>query len=463
MNLDWRTLDRWMIGEAWIGSRIDAHLTELCDRIGPRWSSTEAEWEAIHYLRDQMQAAGLDGVDEEEVALDTWAWHGAEAQVVEDGHPIDVLPFNRCPPCDLQAALVDVGYGTPREIEAAQTRLPGAVAVMALAYEPFTQAIPHSVRLKRLAEAGAAATVAVETKSGRRVEYHSAGDWRDSGWSEHPLPTVATSREDGALLRQLARADKTLRLRVDSRYYTAPSANVTGVLGGVRWQDEHLVLGGHHDTVYGAPGGNDNASGTIAVIETARVLAALRAETGIAPGRTIRFVTYSAEEQGFQGASAYVERHYGSKTRPQIQPRLAINLDELSTGHLKGLVLGFPHLRELVQRQFDTMHDGLQCHVMAQLDPSSDHYPYLRAGLDAAFVWRWRFYGRHDDANYHHERGDTADKVNIRELKGYVGQLARILLRLSHVPSEAWPDNPVTPAQVQARLERERGTVVRVF
>jgi serine phosphatase RsbU (regulator of sigma subunit) len=34
---------------------------------------------------------------------------------------------------------------------------------------------------------------------------------------------------------------------------------------------------------------------------------------------------------------------------------------------LKGLVLAFPHLRELTQRQFDDMGDGLQCHVMAQL------------------------------------------------------------------------------------------------
>jgi hypothetical protein len=459
MNLDWGMLDRRMMGEAWIGSRIETHLTELCDQIGPRWSSTEAEWEAIHYLRDQMQAAGLEEVAEEMYDLDTWSWQAAEARIVEDGRSIDLLPLNRCPPCDLQASFVDVGYGTPREIEAVRANLPGAVAVMFLAYEPFSEPVPHSARLKRLAEAGAAAAIAIETKSGRRIEYHSAGDWRDLNPGEHPLPTVATSREDGALLRQLARVGKTLHLRVESRFYTAPSANVVGALPGTHWPEEDLVLGGHHDTVYGTPGGNDNASGTIAVIEAARVLAALRAETGVAPGRTIRFVTYSAEEQGFRGAYAYVKRHYGAKA----QPRLAINLDELSTGRMKGLVLGYPHLRELVQRQFDTMHDGLQCHVMAQLDPTSDHYPYLRAGLDAAFLWRWRFYGRHDDANFHHERGDTADKVNVGELKAYVGQLARLLLRLSHVPPEEWPENPVTPAQAQARLTRECGTVVRVF
>jgi len=459
MTLDWRTLDRWLIGEAWTGSRIEAHLAELCDRIGPRWSSTDAEWAAIGYLRDQMQAAGLQHVAAEEYPLDTWSWRRAEATVVEDARPIDLLPFNSCPPCDLRAPIVDVGYGTPREIDAARADLPGAVAVMALAHEPFTHPLPHSDRLALLAQAGAAAAVAVETKSGRRMEYHSATDWRDPSPAEPPLPVVVTSREDGALLRRLARAGKTLHLQVDSRSYTARSANVAGLLGGTRWPEEHLLLGGHHDTVYASPGGNDNASGTIAVLETARVLAALQAETGVGPGRAIRFVTYSAEEQGFRGASAYVERHYG----PETPPRLAVNLDELSTGPMKGMVLAFPHLRELVQRQFDSMHDGLQCHVMAQLDPSSDHFPFLRAGIDAAFLWRWRFAGRRADAEFHHEPGDTADKVDVRELKEYVAQLARLLLRLSHVPPAEWPANPLTPAQVRARLEAERGTVVRVF
>jgi hypothetical protein len=53
--------------------------------------------------------------------------------------------------------------------------------------------------------------------------------------------------------------------------------------------------------------------------------------------------------------------------------------------------------------------------------------------------------------------------VNVRELKEYVGQLARVLLRLSHVPPEEWPENPVTAEQVETRLAQERGTVVRVF
>ena len=154
-----------------------------------------------------------------------------------------------------------------------------------------------------------------------------------------------------------------------------------------------------------------------------------------------------------------MDRHYGS----EAPPRLVINLDELSTGHIKGIVLAFPHLRDFVQAQLDSMDDGLECHVMSQLDASSDHFPFLKAGIDAAHLWRWRFHGRHADSDYHHEGADTADKLNTRELKEYVAQLARLLLRLSHEPPEAWPENTVTPEAVADRLEAERGSVVRVY
>ena len=459
MQLDWKAIDRYLIGEAWTGSRIAEHAHVLCEQIGPRWSSSPQEAETIRYVQGQMVADGLDRAESEPFDLQTWSFSKAEA-LTSDGWIVDCVPFNRCPPCNTNAPLVDVGFGTPREIEAARLRpgLHGAVAVMNKGHEPFTTPIPHTHRLELVAAAGAAAVLFVDTKSGRRAEYHNAGDWRYPESAEPPLPAATTSREHAARLRRLAAANEHLRLIVESQRYEAPSANVVGQLDGERWTDEHLLLGGHHDTVLGVSGGNDNASGTIAVLETARVLAGLRQEQGVAPGRNIRFVTFAAEEQVFQGSLAYIARHHGN----ELPPRLAINLDELSTGTIKGIVLAFPHLRDLVQSQLDDMGDGLQCHVMAQLDASSDHFPFARKAVDAAHLWRWRFVGHHPDSEYHHETADTVDKINVRELKEYAGQLARLLLRLSHQPPEVWPDNPVTEEAVGRRLDQERGTVVRV-
>ncbi len=459
MDLDWRKIDRWLMGEAWTGSKINSHLVSLCDEIGPRWSSSFGEQQTVEYIRQELDRVGVTDPVVEAYPLQTWQLDAHEAVLVEDDMPIPILPCNRCPAFEVQAPLVDVGFGTAREITAAGNTLPGAIAVMRLAQEPFTAPIPHAVRLQALADAGAAAAIVVDRKEGGRVEYHNVGDWREPGIQEHALPTVTVSREVGARLSRGAAGGKSVRLAVESRFYQAPSWNVTAELAGQRWPQEHLLVGGHHDTVYDSPGGNDNATSIIVVMEMARLLAQLQQETGIGPGRSIRFATFSAEEQQFQGSTAYIERHY----RPGTAPRLAINLDELSTGHFKGIVLAFPHLQDLVQQQLDTMDDGLRCHVMSQLDTTSDHFPFLRAGLDAAHLWRWRFHSRHADADFHHEPGDTLDKVNVRELKEYVGQMARLLLRLSHVPPGEWPANPVSAEEVAQRLEQERGRVTRIF
>ncbi|MEE8046295.1 MAG: M28 family peptidase, partial [Dehalococcoidia bacterium] len=169
-----------------------------------------------------------------------------------------------------------------------------------------------------------------------------------------------------------------------------------------------------------APGGNDNTSGTIGVMETARVMAALADEMGVRPGMSIRFATWSGEEQHLQGARAYVARPYTENAEErEAKPLLNINLDELSTGHLKGIVLTFPHLRRFMQSQLDTMDDGLKCHVFAHMDAHSDHFAFVEEAIDASIPWRWRFWGRHEDANFHHEIGDAANKLNVRELKEY--------------------------------------------
>jgi hypothetical protein len=455
MQLDWREIDRFLFGEAWTGSRSGERAEILCQKIGPRWASSASERRAAEYIRDQFAADGLADAVLEEFELATWSYDKAEAVLADEGLCIDLLPFNRCPPCSLEAPIAYVGYGTEREIAAAP--LAGAIAVMRIAYEPFTTPVPLAERLEQLAAAGAVAVVCIDPKDGRRVEYHNAGDWRTPEKAEAPLPCVTTSREHGALLRQ--KAGQRLQLGVASRFYDAITQNTSASIPGALWPQQQLVLGGHHDTVMGVAGGNDNGSGTLAVLETARVLAALKKELGVEPGCTLRFATFSAEEQRLAGAAEYVRRHCG----PEQETRLAINLDELSTGHIKGIVLAFPHLRETVQQQLDAMGEGLQCHVMAQLDSSSDHYPFLRQGVDAAHLWRWRFHGRHADSNYHHEAADTIDKINMRELKEYAGQLARILLRLSHVDPVDWPQNPQTAAAVKERIEAERGTVIRVF
>jgi uncharacterized repeat protein (TIGR01451 family) len=81
--------------------------------------------------------------------------------------------------------------------------------------------------------------------------------------------------------------------------------NIEGTLNG--WgpgSDVVYIVCAHYDSVSGdpyntAPGADDNASGTAAVLEAARVLSPYRFK------HTLRFVTFAAEEQGLIGSYYY--------------------------------------------------------------------------------------------------------------------------------------------------------------
>lgn len=69
--------------------------------------------------------------------------------------------------------------------------------------------------------------------------------------------------------------------------------NIEVTLTGTSRPEEIVVIGGHYDSVDGTPGADDNASGTAAVIELARLFKSKPAN------RTIKFVAFVNEEPPF--------------------------------------------------------------------------------------------------------------------------------------------------------------------
>jgi N-acetylated-alpha-linked acidic dipeptidase len=77
-----------------------------------------------------------------------------------------------------------------------------------------------------------------------------------------------------------------------------------GIVVGSELPDELVIMGAHRDAW--GPGASDNVSGTVSVLEAARIVAeAVRA--GHRPKRTIMFATWDAEEWGLIGSTEYVE------------------------------------------------------------------------------------------------------------------------------------------------------------
>lgn len=120
-------------------------------------------------------------------------------------------------------------------------------------------------------------------------------------------------------------ADVTL----DSFYiYNTWQYNVIAAIPADIETDQVIVIGGHHDSITRstpesyAPGADDNASGTTAVLETARVLM----QNEINKRVNLKFVTFAAEEYGLYGSEDFAEKANVS----EMKIKLMINHDMIS-------------------------------------------------------------------------------------------------------------------------------------
>jgi hypothetical protein len=118
--------------------------------------------------------------------------------------------------------------------------------------------------------------------------------------------------------KQLKETGQTVTLRTSGRErVAAPSANVAGIIEGTdpKLKNEYVILSAHYDHVgVGKQGGSayepgdsifngarDNAFGTVAILESAKVLAQQR------PKRSVLVIALTGEEVGLLGSRYYAE------------------------------------------------------------------------------------------------------------------------------------------------------------
>lgn len=213
--------------------------------------------------------------------------------------------------------------------------------------------------------------------------------------------------------------------------------NVIGFKQGRDPEAEIYVIGGHYDSVTNSPGADDNASGTAAVVEAARLLSAHEFEA------EIWFVAFGGEEQGLVGSRALAQWAAGM----EYDIRGMINLDMI--GYLPGGVAG--DLDVLSDNQsFDLRNLAFEAAAMYLPEyplvdgflsgGGSDHMSFWGVGYPAIFF--------HEDSVYrnpfYHSAADVIDvglndfdfmRRNVQAAVGLLAALARPLrVRIAHTP-----------------------------
>lgn len=121
-------------------------------------------------------------------------------------------------------------------------------------------------------------------------------------------PAVALSCEDYGLVYRLTENNQQpeLQLNLDAELLgEQPIFNTVAMIPGTEKPNEYVVLSAHFDSWDGGSGATDNGTGTITMLEAARLLTL----TYPRPKRTIVIGHWTAEENGLVGSRAFAEDH----------------------------------------------------------------------------------------------------------------------------------------------------------
>ena len=225
------------------------------------------------------------------------------------------------------------------------------------------------------------------------------------------------------------------------------------IAGGARKQ-EIVVLGAHYDSVWGAPGANDNGSGVAALLELARLL------RGAAPERTLRLVWFVNEEPPYFQGDDMGSRRYARRMRERGEQVAAmLSLETIgwysdrpaSQRYPFPLAFFYPSQGNFIAFVSNLgsralMHEAVAAFRRHAQFPSegvaapafipgvdwSDHASFWGEGYPALMLTDTALY-RYP---WYHDPGDTPDKVDYGRLARIVSGLHGMALEMAHRRAE---------------------------
>ena len=426
MSNPFLSIDKEILADSGTSGAVEENLLCLCDEIGSRFAGTAAYRRAADYMLGRFHAYKLDNARLEPFDFTAWR-RGDPAQLTtEPESEAEVkafecyeLPYSASSGRDgIAAELVDIGGGSPEEIEGKRAMIPGRMVLT-------TSAAGHRKdTYARCVELGATAFILHSNRKGMILSTGSVTDAEQGA-----MPAIGTTYECGLQIQRLIANNKHRQFRLVTQGTLEPATtwNVVGELTGTEFPDELVIIGGHLDSHDIGPGAFDNAAGAVLVMETARLLAKQRKNLR----RTVRFIGFAAEEIGLLGSHHHAEKHAAELQKA----RFMLNCDTPALGRPHGL--GFhkcPKADDYLKKIAAQMQTPLICQNRAHCH--SDHYPFILQGLPTAGVAGGRFGPGIEQ--FVHMAADTPDKISLTDLRDAAAFAARFLVRAAN--DDQWPD-----------------------
>jgi aminopeptidase YwaD len=221
------------------------------------------------------------------------------------------------------------------------------------------------------------------------------------------------------------------RLRVCGGRRRSLSQNVISEIPGSDPDAGIIYAGGHHDTQAGTVGADDNAVGSAAIIELTRLLAGLKLK------RTIKLISFGAEEQLSVGSSNYVRAH-----RQEVEETGVFMFNFDGYGSLMGwteIVYNGPEI--LKASLAESFHkNDIFYNLSEEIEPFTDQFPFAAAGTPGLWLNR-----RNCAAGrfFHHRFDDNISRVCPEVITTHVDSAAdfiALLAEAEELPAMSIPE-----------------------
>lgn len=431
--MDYRQLDRSILGELWVSDSLWNNLKYLCDECESRFAGTPAEKLAGDYLMNKFLEYGLENVAAEPFSMPGWE-RGVTSLTIHLAQrdlELPCLALPGSPACHLEGEIVDVGEGSEADFKKLGEGVRGKIVLTS------PSGPGRGEKYRAAVEAGATAFIFGSFQPGLLAP---------TGSVRQNIPAIGLAFEHYSRIQRILEGGPVFaRLISETILHTATARNIVAEIPGKDQKEGWIVACGHYDGHDVAQGAQDNAAASVALLEAARLLSPLRKHLKAG----IRFVLFSGEEMGLHGSYSYARAHMEELE----QIRAIFNADVV--GLAMPLVLqtqASPELADYFRRlpltELDAkVNDGPKSFIM-----NSDHFPFSLHGIPA--VWALTSFPP-PGPGWMHTAADTLDKVDRRILMQSTAAITRVLLRMA-TDVKTLPKGHKDPATVK-KLVTEAG------
>ncbi len=228
-----------------------------------------------------------------------------------------------------------------------------------------------------------------------------------AGWSRVSGSAGVDEAADW-LVEQFARLPGMTVRRQPFSFNGTQAKNVVATLPGLRNDDIYIICA-HYDSIASrdggrtAPGAEDNGTGTIAVLEMARILSVYR------PDATFLFICFSGEEQGLHGSRYHVTQLQDAGLTGKV--KAVCNMDMIgysSDADLDMLLETGGAGIALLDPWIEAAQAYTTLRIVTSTNPfGSDHVPYINAGMPSLLTIE----NEYETYPGYHRSTDTIEKV----------------------------------------------------